>query len=340
MAPLYTQVRHLQETPKKEREAAAFIVKELEPHLVKGLPNENDPNYLKAVETAFKKSRLYDEAQLAAARSSAKSTYVDPNSEEGERAKRALSAEHIFYGQRYNGLTQLSVFCRSVRTDDQVRQARDSMIAEFRQSITTTNGYDPRDAMILTLLLRSITDKGLIRPQLVLLLCRWFLNATPSSTCYSIANWLNILPTEDLETILAGEPVPINPGHRALDIGKAVHLATSFPLMPETAPWDLASWNTTTLNNVYANGAKALAKPRIWCKDNRTTTKVIGLAEINSFLEDNADASGAARITLAIEDDVIDLRPLLQHLKSLGRKEQSKRKGDSKKTTDAKPNSV
>ena len=133
----------------------------------------------------------------------------------------------------------------------------------------------------------------------------------------------------------------INPDHRTLEIGKSVQKITSFPLLPELAPWDLASFNTATINNSFGSGSKSIPAPKALSKNKGGKTRVLGLAELNCFLEDSAEASGAARITLAVEDDVIDLRPLLQHLKSLSRKEPNKRaKMDNKKASDAKPSSV
>ena len=164
---MHAIVLPLKERMDNERIAAAFIVGLLPLTVKNSLPAEDDAGYLRAVESAFMSSDIYEQARIAAAISKARTGAIDPTSAEGERIRRSLTAEHAFYGPRYNLIMSLMTFFRGVQTPAQVRQLRDTMIAEFNHTVQGQHSLQPANVATLLLLLRSVTDDGQVRPQSV-----------------------------------------------------------------------------------------------------------------------------------------------------------------------------
>ena len=342
---LHALIQPLRLSLEKEREAAAFIILELGLTEAKA-PSPSDPDYLKKVEALFLKSDLYARAKDAAAVQKSRLGTIDPLSEEGERARRALTHQHAFYGPRYVQLTSIATYFKTIQAAAEVRAARDTFINEIAQHMQSKHNMQPHPIGLAIMILRSITDEGEIKPQILFLLIRWILSITPNEEVYSTMNWMNILPLDQFNSLLKGEPIPIEPHHRTTEIGAGVLKITSFPLMPEVSPWNLAPWNTHQINYVLgsaaasaaANGGTkevAVSPPDCFRKEQK---RIVGLDELNACLADIANTAGGARINLSVDNGVVNLLPLVAHLRALHKDTPNRRRGNRK--ADDKPASV
>ena len=130
------------------------------------------------------------------------------------------------------------------------------------------------------------------------------------------------------------------PDHRAIELGNSVNRITSFPIMPELPPWNLTAWNTAHINTLSGSSAQGgnLPPPKIFSATAQTTVR--GLDELNAFLMDSSDAVGGSRITLTVDNGVINLLPLVAHLRSLRKDTANTRRRNDSRKTDAKNPSV
>ena len=230
--------------------ACLFIKEQIlrhEPELAEQIPipKENHASFVATVLHLYNLSKLKKEA-VASFTSEAN---ISPSSMEGDRIRRQHARDYAFYSGRHTQMASLRAFAEKLSTKAEVVKTRDAMIKEFSSAISTaSHEYSPNFVTVFMMILRSIEDNGDINPTLLLTMCRWILSFAPPSQVFETVSWLNILPPEQFQSLMKGNHLPVDPDIRALEIGANVIKVKSFPLMPESEPWNLKSWNTAVVN--------------------------------------------------------------------------------------------